>query len=454
MVLILVLAVTVLTGTLIDQAPPTVIADSEAYERWLTNAVGTYGGATSLLDRFQLFNVFHSMFFRGLMTLLAASILVCTTKRWRPVWNTVFHTRSRMSESFLSHARFNAHIEATMPPAEAAERIRRTLAHAHYRVRIDVGSGSVALFGDKHRLSRFGTFFTHLGLILILIGAIAGGVWGFKDQSFVVAEGSTRELGLGTGITVRLDRTVNDYYPNGRAKNLQSDITLLENGKPVKQGAVLVNSPLRYKGIAFHESYFGQSVVMKVQDGSGRVIFSDSVPLSLKGADGVRPVGKFELPDLGITVLLVGSQTGAVDSLVPPGEIRVDVYEDSIRAVRPQNLSQGTPAELLEGLTFTFERENLFAGLQVVKDPGTTIIWVAGVCMILGMVMLFYLPPRRLWALCTERPDGTTGVLLGMPAQREVSLVGEFERLTEKVTKDLGAHPGNENNGGPNVQSL
>ena len=132
MALILVLAMTVLAGTLIDQAPPTVVANPEAYQRWLDNAHGTYGGATGLLDRFQLFNVFHSMFFRGLMTLLAASILLCTAKRWRPTWNTAFHTRSRMSESFLSHARFNAHIEAPMPPAEAAERIRRSLAHAHY----------------------------------------------------------------------------------------------------------------------------------------------------------------------------------------------------------------------------------------------------------------------------------------------------------------------------------
>jgi len=352
------------------------------------------------------------------------------------------------------HARFNVHIEASMPRDEATERVRRTLAHAHHRVRTDVDGGSVALFGDKHRLSRFGTFFTHLSLILILAGAIAGGVWGFKDPSFVVAEGSARELGLGTGMTVRLDRTVNDYYPDGRPKTLQSDLTLFENGKPVKQGSVLVNSPLRYKGIAFHESYFGQAAVLKVQDSSGRVIFSDAVPLALKGADGLRPVGKFELPDLGITVLLVGTQTGAADSLVPPGEIRVDVYEDSIRAVRPQNLVQGKPSELLEGLTFTFERENLFAGLAVVKDPGTSIIWIAGTLMILGMVMLFYLPPRRLWALCTERPDGTTEVLLGMPAQRDISLAGEFERLAAKVTKDLGSDPGNQDNGGPDGQSL
>jgi hypothetical protein len=58
------------------------------------------------------------------------------------------------------------------------------------------------------------------------------------------------------------------------------------------------------------------------------------------------------------------------------------------------------------------------------------------------MVMLFYLPPRRLWALCRMRPDGTAEVLLGMPAQRDISLAGEFGKLNERVVKALGVQPG------------
>jgi cytochrome c biogenesis protein len=451
MALILAVAATVLTGTLIDQEPPTVLSDPVAHQRWLDNASQTYGGATGLLDQLQLFNVFHSLFFRGLMVLLASSILVCTSRRWRPIWNIAFHVRVQVSESFLSHARFNARVDSALPPASAAERIRHTLSRSHYAVRSEAADAGVMLIGDKHRLSRFGTFFTHLSLILILAGAIAGGVWGFKDPSFVVAEGATRDLGLGTGLSVRLDRSVNDYYADGRPKSLESDVTLFENGKAVKQGAILVNSPLRYNGIAFHESYFGQSAVMRVQDSTGAEIFKGAVPLDLKNNGDPRPVGRFELSDYGISVLLVGSTTGVPDSLVPAGDIRVDVYQDSVRVMRPVNLSQGTATELVGGLIFTFERESLFAGLQVVKDPGTIVIWIAGSLMVLGMVMLFYLPPRRLWVLCKEQPDGTTGVLIGMPGQRDVSLAGEFERLTEKVTKDLGAEPGTGKGGGQNV---
>jgi cytochrome c biogenesis protein len=439
MLLLLVLAASVLTGTLIDQEPPTVSASPDAHQRWIDNARSTYGGATDLLDQLQLFNLFHSLFFRGLLLVLAVSILVCTARRWKPIWNTVFHTRVRVTETFVSHARFNTAAETNLPLEDAAARVRRALARAHYRVGLEAEGSTIVIFGDKHRLSRFGTFFTHLSLILILAGAIAGGVWGFKDPSFVVAEGVTRDLGLGTDISVRLDRSVNDYYPDGRPKNLQSDLTLFEHGKPVKQGAVFVNSPLRYRGIAFHESYFGQSAEMKVQDSSGREIFAEAVPLELRSSDGLRPVGRFELQEYGITVLLVGAEAGVPDPLVAPGEIRVDIYQDSVRAVRPQNLTQGKPAELIEGLTFTFERESLFAALQVVKDPGTIVIWIAGTLMVVGMVMLFYFPPRRLWVQCKQQPGGTTRVLIGMPAQRDVSLAREFERLAGVVTADLGA---------------
>jgi hypothetical protein len=69
--------------------------------------------------------------------------------------------------------------------------------------------------------------------------------------------------------------------------------------------------------------------------------------------------------------------------------------------------------------------------------------------------MLFYLPPRRLWALVKERPDGTTEVMLGMPAQRDISLGGEFGKLRERVTKALGSAPVERGKqGGDDGQSL
>jgi cytochrome c biogenesis protein ResB len=176
--------------------------------------------------------------------------------------------------------------------------------------------------------------------------------------------------------------------------------------------------------------------------------------LSLRTSDGQRPVGSLDLPNLGISAYVTGPIMGAPDSLIHAGQVRIDVYQDYVRTVRPQNLSLGVPVQL-QGLTFTFEREGRFAGLKVVKDPGVTIVWVAGGFMVLGMVMLFYLPPRRLWALIKTRPDGTSEVILGMPAQRDISLSGEFAKLRDRVTKAVGSQPtAAQDRGGDDGQSL
>jgi len=438
LVLILALAAVVLAGTLLDQAPPSVIADQAAYDQWLERARGRYGGWTVVFDRLQLFNVFHTLWFRALIALLALNIVVCSLNRWHGIWTTVFHTRVRMGEPFFQHARFRATVATTMPLDDAADRVRRALSGSRYHLKTDAAEGSVALFADKNRLSRFGTFFTHLSIVLLLAGTVVGGVWGFKDPEFVVSEGSTRPLGLGTNISVRLDHFADEYYLDGPPKDFRSDVVLFENGKQVKQGTVQVNSPLRYKGIAFHQAFYGQTAVMKVQDKTGKVVFNDGVPLAWQTREGQRPVGSFNLPEQNLSVYVVGPRSGETDPMIPAGEMRVEVYRQESRAAAPQNLTQGKPGDLA-GLTFTFERESRFAGLKVVKDPGTSIIWVASALMVLGMVMLFYLPRRRLWALCKAQPDGTTTVLLGMPAQRDTTLAGDFDSVRSKVARALGA---------------
>lgn len=438
MVLILAIAALVLAGTIVDQAPASALGKPDVYQEWLERAQARYGAWSPVLERLRLFDVFRSPLFRVLVGTLAVSIVVCTARRWRPIWNTTFHTRTRMNRDYLLRTKFHSSWEVGRPAGDAATAVETALRGARYRVRTENSAGSVAFIAEKNRLSRFGTFFSHLGLVLILAGAVAGGLWGFSDSQFVVAEGSSKALGLGTDLTVRVDRSVDEYYPDGRPKDLRSDLTLLKNGSPVKQGTVLVNSPLRYDGIAFHESFYGQAAFLKVQDADGNVVFREGVPLSLRTTDQ-RPIGSFELPDLGVSVYITGPLMGQPDTLIRPGEVQLDIYSGVVRAVQPRNLAVGVPVKVGQ-MTFTFEREGRFAGLKVVKNPGTTIIWVAGALMVFGMGVLFYFPPRRLWALVSERADGTSEVVLGMPAQRDVFLGGAFARLAAGVSQRLGVN--------------
>jgi cytochrome c biogenesis protein len=437
-VLILVIAAIVLVGSAIDQVPPAVRANAALYAQWLEGARAKYGIEAGVLERLQLFDAFHSLFFRVLLALLATSILACTIKRSRSIWYTAFHTRVRVSESFFQHAGLRAAMDVAAPATDAADHLRRTLSTAHYRVKAEAGAGSVALLADKNLLSRFATILTHFSIILVLGAGIAGSFWGFKDPQFVVAEGAQSDLGLVKGLSVQLNHFDASYYPDGRPESYSSDITILDRGVPVKQGVVRVNSPLRFQGISFHQSFFGQAVVMKVQDSSGRVLFDQGLPLSLKTADGQRPVGRLDLPDQNTTVFFTGQSADGMDPVIQPGEVWVDVYRGYLRDAPPEILSQRNPMAL-GGLTFTFERETRFTGLNVVKNPGMNVLWLASALLFLGLAMTFYLPGRRVWALCKEQADGTTKVLLAMPGQNDVALSGEFQTLSERAAQALDA---------------
>ncbi|MFQ5382640.1 MAG: cytochrome c biogenesis protein ResB, partial [Dehalococcoidia bacterium] len=370
---------------------------------------------------------------------LAVNIIVCTMNRWRAIWITVFRSRVRMTESFFDHARFNATLESPLGIEETARKMKRSLTFGRFRVSTENGGDTVAMLADKNRFSIYGTFLTHLSLVLILVGAVLGELLGYSDAQFIVAEGSTQTV-AGTDLSLRLEHFADEYYLEGAPKDYRSEVTLFDGGRMVKEATIHVNSPLRYGGYTFYQSFYGQTAIMKVSDAYGNVIYSDGVPLAWQTRDGGRPVGGFTLPEQNISAWVVGPRSGENDPLINPGEMQLELYRGNTRLGAPQILPQGEPVEM-QGLTYTFERESRFTGLKVAKDPGVKIIWIACTLMMVGMVMLFYFPRKRAWALLSERSDGTTEVRLAMPAQRDLSPAGEFRRLRTRVAKALGATP-------------
>src|SRR3990172_9956834 len=217
----------------------------------------------------------------------------------------------------------------------AADKVKRALSRSHYRVRMESGEGSIAVYADRNRFSKFGTFLSHLSLVLILAGTVIGGMWGFKDGEFVVPEGTIRELGLGTDISVKLEHFTDEYYIEGPPKDFRSEIVIYEGGEEVKRGTVHVNSPLSYKGIRFHQAFFGQTAVMEVKDPAGGATVSESVPLAWQTRDGDRPVGSIEMPEANRTLYVIGPASGTNDPLVPAGEMRVGIYRKDTGSLVP-----------------------------------------------------------------------------------------------------------------------
>lgn len=442
LVLILAITAAVFAGTMLDQASPSVRSDPAMYAQWLTRVEGTYGVfPTKVLDFFDMFNVFHTLWFRALIGLLTVNIIVCTLNRWKGIWRTAFPSRIRMTDAFFQHARFNTKYVVDGPAEAAAATVKKGLKRARYRVSTQAEAGSAALYADRNRFSRFGTFISHLALVLLLAGTVVGGIWGVSDPEFIVPEGTTRDVGLGTDLSVQLEQFTEEYYTEGPPKDFRSEIVIFKDGEEVKRGTTRVNSPVSYGGMKFFQSFFGQTALMTVKTKDGTSLYDGPVPLAWQTREGSRPVGSFTLGSQSLEVWVIGPRSGENDPLVPAGEMRIEVYESTSGALRTAtNLSQGTEQDV-SGLNFTFVREGQFTGLSVAKDPGVKIVWVASALMLIGLVMLFYMPHRRLWASCKERPDGKTEVQMAMTGQRDSQISAEFERVRQRVGKELrGRH--------------
>jgi cytochrome c biogenesis protein len=413
LVLMLAIAAAALAGALLVQAPGAMLDKPEAMRAWVNQIRPRYGVFTDLLQTLQLFSVFESLWFRGLLGLLAANIGICTVNRLPSIWQAVFRPTLRPADGLFE--RGEPRETVIMPAASldvARPRLRAALARLHVVETHE--SGGLYLYIDQNRFARFGTLVAHAALVMILAAAVLSGPLGyFEEPAFAVPIGSTRDIGHTTNLSLRVDEFVDEYYPeDGRPKDYRSEVVLFDAGREVARQTVRVNEPLVYNGVRFHQSAYGNAAAVTIKDSNGVPLFQDSVPMTLRTTDGTRPVGYVYLPDRDLNVYVIGTG-GNGDGRIQPGQLVVEAYQGS--AATPTysvTLTQRQPQSMAD-LQVVFDRELQFTSLRVVRDPSSSLIWLASALIILGFVLAFYFPHRRAWARAQRIDDGVEVTFVG-----------------------------------------
>lgn len=456
--LIIALVLASLAGALLIQVPAGL--SGAEYAQWLNEVRPRYGVFADAFSLLGLFNVFNIWYFRLLLGLLTLSVVICTLDRWPRVWKATRNPSARVEDAVFERAANRASFavesgggesgpteadESGKSPADAARTVEAVFQSRGYRVRSEVNQdeGIIHLHADRNWFARFGTFLNHFGLVLILAGSVAGGLWGFRDREFAIPEGSTRAVGHDTKLSMKVESFADEYYPEGPPKDYRSEVVLYDNGTEVRRATIRVNEPLSYDGIRFYQSYFGPAMILQVKAADGKLLYDDGVALAWRTTVGNRPAGSVSLLSQGLTVHLVGpsSENRAPDPQIPAGKVRLEVYRaGSNQPQATELLSLGQPKKLGD-LEYTFVRERQFTGLQVTKDPGSPVIWVASALMVLGTMLAFYFPHRRLWAR-VEADEGVR-VRMAAPKSRAFSFSEEFSELAEAIHAEL-APPVNE----------
>ena len=431
--LLILLAILSIIGSIIKQNAPS----TEYIQRY---GVDLY----NVLSFFNLFDMYHSLWFRAILILLAINLIACSIRRIPAILSQVFRgpEAKELEDSMLRALPYVEKVRASAPSKKEGEiqsYLRKWLKNPD---RIETES-AIALYSEKGRFSRLGFPITHLSILIILIGGLLGSLYEFKG--FVnIFEGETvdqvffrvkdEEVAKPLGFKVRCDDFSLTYYdlPGRKEKHVKeytSILTILDNGQEVLKQTIQVNHPLHYKGLAFYQSSYGaihdvslgvqrkdkkEKTVLKLMEGeTAPMLNSNTLIRILRYAHQVHNFGE------GVQVVL----------FKPNQEPRPFWLLKNF----PQ-LDQQRGGEFF--LTFEGFTEKEYTGLQVTRDPGVWIVWVGSGLMILGLIISFFFSHQRVWAKLPKSSEGEI-ILAGSTSKNKVAFEKAFGQWVDSV-RSLG----------------
>jgi cytochrome c biogenesis protein len=421
---LIVLAATSILGTIIEQNQPPE-KYHKIYEDW----------AFALMDRINLFDMYHSVWFLLMLVLFTVNLSCCTIDRFPKMLRVVRNPRTKLDEGLEKTLSLSDRWKRKGPLSEWAGKYAEALSASFAKPRVTEDGDEVHLYAETGVASRFGVYVTHLSIIIIFIGAIIGNVVGFKGYvnipegeavTQVPVRGGTRMQDL--GFTVRCNAFRLETYPSGQPKAYKSDLSVIDGGREVLRKTIVVNDPLQYKGIWFYQSSYGQAggataqVAVARKDGTpvGAFALTANEPVPIGGYGTVRGVNYEEN--------FQGNGPALQVVVEKPGQPAASFW-----------LSQRRPdldRQRADSLVFSFGglSSKMFTGLQVAKDPGVNIVWLGCALMVIGLIMAFFLSHQRVWVRLAQGTDGRVEVALaGSASRNRLAFEKRFEKLQTGV---------------------
>jgi len=443
--LLIIIAVTSIMGTLIPQQ-----------EGALEFAKVLSPGMVRLFSALQLFDMYHSIWFRLIICFLSLNLIVCSIDRF-PATLKRFTAKPRPDRSKpFEDLPENRSFTASGEKQEVSAQVAYTLEKQYGKVQIKISEKGDFFYSEKGGASLFGVYLVHLSVLLILIGSIIGSLFGF--EAFVnIAEGesintvtlrnSMNHAHEELGFNVQCEDFSVDFYENGAPKEYISELNFIFNGETVKQKTLKVNHPAKFNGIRFYQSSYGTIPGEKI---SIRVTKSGDKPVDR--VFDIKAGELIPLPDDDAPIIITDIKEDfmrmgpAVQIIVkPPGnnDIRLWLFKNMeiIKARMPGMFDQFPTLNPSAYKPYTFHLNDLetryYTGLQVNKDPGVGFVYAGFIMIIIGLYITFFTSHRRIWIRAIDEDGKTTVSLTGTASKNPVGMDRELDQLKVKLMKKL-----------------
>jgi len=374
LMLLMLLAVAAVPGSVLPQRA----SDPAGFARY----VSEHADLSRWLDRFQLFDVYTSVWFSAIYILLFVSLVGCILPRTRAHLRGLRARPPRAPRRFTRlPATASATLEDVAPEttgdgapaalapdddathshgAAAIDRARTYLVGRWRRLpryRVDTATepdGALTLSAERGYLRETGNLLFHLALVGLLVSVALGQLLHYRGQVLVVQgrgfanaevhydtfeHGAWFEPDTLDPFTLTLDDFESQFRSSdAQAQDFTAHVTLDDRGRTT-QDTIKVNHPLDVGGAKIYLQGNGYAPEVTVKDSDGKVAFAGAVPFIPQ--DGVyTSQGTIKVPDV-----TSGDQIGLVGYLLPTaqqsGEGWVSVFPQPYNPVLVLSLWRG-----------------------------------------------------------------------------------------------------------------
>ena len=402
-----------------------------------------------VLDWFQLFDVYGSIWFSAIYILLFTSLIGCVVPRTRVHWLAML---AEPVDAPARMQRFPAYAKVTSDASAKAvlDRAEAHLRKGRYRVVRRKGSVSA----ERGYVRETGNLIFHFSLMGVLVAAGLGGGFSYNGQR-VLVEGEVFVNNLASydsfspGVffdennlqpfSMALDKFEVDFDLQnttniGTPLDFRAFVTSKLSGGEKRESVIRVNEPLEVPGAHVYLTGNGYAPVLTFKDPDGQIAFSGPVIFLPQDAN-YTSLGVIKLPDAkpkqyGVLAFFYPTkeqlETGAFTSIYPDpvdpmlsmnlyvGDLGLDGgVPRNVFSLDTHGLDQvaggksGTKALMLTiGETkqlpgdlgsVTFNGLKRFASLDLAYNPGQVWVLAFAILAFIGLAISLSVPRRRIW---------------------------------------------------------
>jgi cytochrome c biogenesis protein len=413
-----------------------------------------------VMDTLDIFDMYRSWWFQGLIILLVINIVVCSIDRLRSTGKIIFDRNPKFNLENYRRRKSRQDFRLRTDVETYKTTFQQRLARHFGFCRVESVRQGYAITAEKGRWTRLGVYGVHLSIVVLLIGALVGSMMGFEGY-VNIPEGETEDtiqqrfsgLPFKLPFTIRCEDFDVQFYKTGAPREFRSKLVLLEEGTPVLEKDVIVNDPIRYKGINIFQSSYGKldgeatgavppkEFELAFRSAASGMIYSFKTGLNqpIKVPEGL---GTFVVNGFEPAALFKGMAIGpALTGILTPRKGGPQSIMLPLKFPKFDAMRQGSVIIAVVNAANP-QQSRYYTGLQVTKDPGVGLVYFGFVLMIVGCMVTFFMAHQQVVVEIQPHGEGVAVMVSGKANRNKVGMQHDLERLARKLARGDGALPG------------